>query len=494
MNDKTFLQALILGLGQVSSKILSLIFLFKLSNDLGKELMPLYAYAYIPYSIFADLSCLGFVPGISRLVAKMNVEDKNAQINYLLKVGSLVCLIIGLVFFTLMYLFHRQIISISLFNNLDNERFEFIRLNLFLASFSLIILPLINFYRGFLQGNMLMYPTSISLIIENLFKIVAYLILRRYFTTYSLINIAFLIYFGSYMISFIILFVSALPFLKGTKEKIEVIRIFFKYCIPFGIATMFFTIYQFIDSITLPLLMSKDSNYTVYMFETIRLIFLPIVISQSLGGILNPKISYLIKNNDYEKAQNIALKSTNLIIYILIGLMFLMQIFAKDIYYLFYQQENGEIILYNISYLILFFGLYKTLIGICLGVSRSSYLIIATIISAVFKYILNFILIKYYDYLGAIYANIISISICIFCAYYILNKDKIKIFISNLKTLIIASISIIFSVFIYTIIRVSFSLRNYPAYFNLAIYMFLILGLFYIFIYIFKHLKPLRIK
>ena len=56
MKDKTLLQALILGVGQVGAKILSLVFLFRFANDLGKSTMSLYAFAYVPFSLFADLA------------------------------------------------------------------------------------------------------------------------------------------------------------------------------------------------------------------------------------------------------------------------------------------------------------------------------------------------------------------------------------------------------------------------------------------------------
>ena len=58
MKDKTLLQALILGVGQVGAKILSLVFLFRFANDLGKSTMSLYAFAYVPFSCLLILLVL----------------------------------------------------------------------------------------------------------------------------------------------------------------------------------------------------------------------------------------------------------------------------------------------------------------------------------------------------------------------------------------------------------------------------------------------------
>ena len=49
--------------------------------------------------------------------------------------------------------------------------------------------------------------------------------------------------------------------------------------------------------ITLSILLPIEGYYTAFMFETIRLIFFPIVIAQALAGTLNPKINYLYNEN-----------------------------------------------------------------------------------------------------------------------------------------------------------------------------------------------------
>ena len=87
MKDRSLLQALILGLGQITSKILSLIFIFRFSKDLGQDGMSIYAYTYVPFSILADLSTFGFIPGTSKLVSKLKSENEELKISYLYKKG-----------------------------------------------------------------------------------------------------------------------------------------------------------------------------------------------------------------------------------------------------------------------------------------------------------------------------------------------------------------------------------------------------------------------
>ncbi len=494
MRDKTLLQALILGLGQVSAKVLSLIFLFIFSNDLGSNKMSLYALAYVPFSLFADLACLGLIPGTSKLVSKLIGDKKEDETYSLLKKGTIYCLFLGIIFFLFMLFFSNQILSISLFENYNDNDFKIIKLNLLLASLSLIILPLIHFYKGFLQGHLIMYPSSISIIIENLIKLFLYKISVKYNNNYTSIHIVFVIYFISYFVSFLILFFNVLKFYKKKKNKDHIIFSLIKTCIPFGISTMLFTIYQFIDSITLPTLYNEEGYYTAYMFETIRLIFFPIIIAQAIGGILNPKINYMFKEDKVLQAKKLAIKCSSLIIYILIPFMVIMRYFADDIYNLFYRQENGGIILYHVSILIIFFGIHKVLIGISLGLPKANYIIAATIISAIAKYILNYIFIPKFTYLGAIYATIIAVSICIFAAYYVLHKEGIVIFIKNIKDLIISFLTIFISLFIVIIFRVCFLLKAYPIYYSIILYSILIFGIYYILLKIIKQSYKLCIK
>ena len=157
MKDKTLLQALILGVGQVAAKILSLVFLFRFANDLGKDTMSLYAYAYVPFSLFADLACFGLIPGTSKIVSKLLGNKEEEKVNYLLKKGTIYCLFAGIVFFLFMLFFSRQILSVSLFDGYTEETFQVVRTNMLMASISLFILPIMHFYKGFLQGHLIMY-------------------------------------------------------------------------------------------------------------------------------------------------------------------------------------------------------------------------------------------------------------------------------------------------------------------------------------------------
>ena len=230
------------------------------------------------------------------------------------------------------------------------------------------------------------------------------------------------------------------------------------------------------------------------MFETIRLIFFPIVIAQALGGVLNPKINYMFQEDRIEEAKHIAERCSSLILYILIPFMILIRYFSNDIYNLFYKQENGATILYHISILIIFFGLHKVLIGISLGLPKAHYIIIATILSAIAKYILNYVLVPKFGYLGAIYATILAVSICILAAYYVLHREGICLFLKNIKDILLAGVCTLGSGFLVVLFRVCFLLNRYPAYYSVVLYSIMLMGVYYISLNLFKQTYKLCIK
>lgn len=483
MERKTIQQALILGIGQLTGKILSLIFLFRFANDLGSSGLTLYTYAYIPFSIFADLSAFGLIPGTSKAISRLIADNEKEKAYYLLKKGTFVCLAIGMIFFLFMLFFSRQILSVSLFEGVEHASFEQIRGNLLWASISLFVIPLLHFSKGFLQGFMKMYPSCFAIILENLVRVVLYIVFIPHIKQPNdIIHTVFLISFSGYGSSLLFILFFTFRYYRKKKQKFKAITYLYKIAIPYGCTTMFFTIYQLVDSITLSILLPKEGYYTAYMFETVRLIFFPIVLAQALGGALNPRINYLYQDKKEKEAAVLSKKCTSLILYILIPLILIMKYFSDEIYHLFYSQENGALIFYHISDLILFFGLYKVLIGISLGLPRAHYMVIATLLSGVAKYLLNVALIGSLEYRGAIYATEIATGICILASYYVLRREGIRLFVANLKSCLKGILYGVFSLLIVIFVRLFFSLRHYAQYYQILLYALLFFGLYALFL------------
>lgn len=487
MRNKVLIQALILGTGQVGGKILSLIFLFKFAQDVKPIGLYLYTYAYIPFSLFMDLSAFGLIPGVAKCVSKLLGSREENKIHYLLKSGTFFSLFLGIVFFIGLNLFNDKILAVSLYKGYTEEEYSIILNHLWIASYTLFIYPLISFYKGYLQGQLKMLPTAIAILAENLCRVLLYLYISKTIDI-SLIRNVFICNFISYLVSLILLFFFVCRDYFKRKDRFNAIYTLLKISLPFGMVTMFFTFYQLIDSITLSSLGIESHVYTAYMFETIRLIFIPIVLAQSVGGALNPKINVLYTNHKILEAKTVAVRLTNLMIYLLIPLVVVFKLYAKKLYGFFYAEESLYYILSDVSLFIFFIGFYKVMIGISQGVKKFNYIVISTFISSIAKVVLNIVLVPYYNYMGAVISTILAISICMVVSYYVLNDAKIKIAVSNLKAIMLSLAAILFSLFFSTIFRLTV-LLNFSAILETAlfcIFLFLFYVLFLSFLQMFK--------
>lgn len=488
MKNKLFLQALILGAGQVGGKILSLIFLFRFAQDVRPIGLHLYTYAYIPFSLFMDLSAFGLIPGTAKCVSRLLADNKDNKIHYLLKSGTVFSLFLGVVFFILLNIFNEKILGVSLYKGYTTEEYEIILKHLRLASYTLFLYPLISFYKGYLQGHLRMLPSAVAILAENICRVFLYLYISKT-VDLNLIGKVFICNFISYFVSLLLLLCFVFRDYFKDKLRFNAIGYLLRISLPFGVVTMFFTFYQLIDSITLSSLGLESHVYTAYMFETIRLIFIPIVLSQSVGGALNPKINVLCTNDRTEDAKRVAVRLTDLMIYLLVPLVMIYRLYAKELYSFFYQDDALYIILYDISVLIFFIGFYKVMIGIAQGAPKFNYIVISTCISGIAKIVLNILLVPYYNYVGAILATAIAIFICMMVSYYVLSKAKLNIFFHNLRALCIAGIAVAVALFFTTIFRLSVLLNRFSLWIEIVLasaVMLLFYLMFLCFIRLFK--------
>lgn len=481
LKNKTIYKTLTLITGQIGAKLLSLLFIYVLSKKMNNIGLFYYSYAFIPYSIFKDMSAFGLIPGISSLTSRLVSEDNKNKVNYLLKVGTYYSIFLGVLFFILLNMFGQSILSISLKDGYNDNDFNTILINIRVASLSLLIVPIINFYRGYLQGHLKILPTALSLILENLFKVILIIFVINIFNLDNL-RYALLFEFLGYILAFVILFIFICKDYKKKKEKFNAFYNIIKSTILYGVVTLFFTFYTFIDTLTLSSIGIESGIYTAYMFEAIRIVFLPITLAQSLGSVLNPKINSLIKRNKHDEVIKLVRASTNAAIIILVPLIAILKLYSKDIYAAFYHSNINYMVLFHLSDLILFIGFYKVLIGILNSLPKFNYIVFTTLISVVSKLILNYILGSRMGHLGIMYSTIISISVCIVISYYILYNSKIKILINNMSTLTMTIAVTFISSFISIIYRSIYIHSRFTFVIELILYSIIFIGIYLVFI------------
>ena len=169
MKDNSFKVSLVFAFSQVVGRILFLIYIFVFSRYAKSEGIDIYTKIYIPFSLLSDLAILGIFPGTSKIASSLK-DDLERR--HFLKKGTILMILIGVFFFVLLEFNTETFMALSL-----NQDPSLIYYGLKISAFSLLILPLLNFYRGYLQGSLKVYPQSISIIIEQGIRTILVLII-----------------------------------------------------------------------------------------------------------------------------------------------------------------------------------------------------------------------------------------------------------------------------------------------------------------------------
>ncbi len=161
---QSFLQgALILMMGTLIVKVVSLLFKIPITNMLSEAAMSYFENAYTFFTLFSTLASAGFPVAISKIVAENNVQGKFSDTKKILRLSLYLFLGTGLLFSFLMFLGAEKFAVI-----INNEGAA---LSIMALSPAVFFLCLMSAYRGYYQGLRNMVPTATSQIIEAVVKL-----------------------------------------------------------------------------------------------------------------------------------------------------------------------------------------------------------------------------------------------------------------------------------------------------------------------------------
>ena len=176
MKKNNFIQgAFIATFGIVMTKIIGILYVIPFYQIIGDKGGALYGYAYNIYNIFLNISYAGIPIAMSKITSEYNAlglyEDKKQAF----KIGIKIALILSVISFLILFIF-APFISYLIIGNVDggNTREE-IALVIRIISTAMLIVPVLSIYRGYFQGHKYIKPTSISQIIEQIFRVIVIL-------------------------------------------------------------------------------------------------------------------------------------------------------------------------------------------------------------------------------------------------------------------------------------------------------------------------------
>ncbi len=167
--------AAILAAGVVVLKILGAIYKIPLRNIIGETGYGYFFAAYTIYNFFLTISTAGLPVALSRMISEANTLGRPRQARRTFRVATGLLGILGLIFSLLMFLFPTEMAVAFVSKAMVSQC-------VYAISPAVLLICLTSAFRGYIQGNGNMTPTTVGQIIEVLVKVVVGLAVAIWFT------------------------------------------------------------------------------------------------------------------------------------------------------------------------------------------------------------------------------------------------------------------------------------------------------------------------
>lgn len=411
--------AIVLTVSMLISKIIGAVYRIPLTNILGAEGMGMYQLVFPVYALMLTLSSGAMPVAVSRLVAEQNSVKGKCGIYAAAKI---ILLLFGFAGF--LFLISFAPVFAFLQGNSD------IKYGYYAIAPSIIAVSAIAGLRGYFQGSLNMYPTSVSHITEQIFKLILGLTFSVLFSERGLIFSVCGALTGitlSEITTFAILYFIFLK--KGERIKVNPFenlkangKKILKIASPVLLGSLIFPLTQFADSFLIVNILTFNGHtqsYATVLYGLLTgpvnsLINLPVVLSLTVAVVALPSVTKLRLNHDIESLKKFNEFSLKTSLFATVPFAVFFVFFSNGIMGLLYPSFSANELfvsskLLSISALnIIFFSQIQIYTSIFQALDRLYEPVKITAAGAVLKFVLNIVLIVFFDIEGAAFASVIS--------------------------------------------------------------------------------------
>lgn len=309
MKNKTFIKgAAILVICNLIGKVIGAVYRIPLAQIVGGVGMGQYQLVFPLYCLILTISTSGIPIAISKLVAEFNAEKRQADSKRLLKISLLI--LSGLsVFGALLVALGARVIS-----NLQGNPSVYVCY--YAIAPAIVFVGILSALRGYFQGNLLMFPTAVSGLIEQLVKMILGLLFAtklvhlgvEYAVLGALMGIS-ISEFAACLFLAICYFAYSRKLSKNSLESSRSYRFLSKQLlslsVPITLGGLVSPITSMVDSLLVVnlLMMGGMSNFSATTMLGLQsgvvepLLNLPVVIAISLTTVLLPSLSSISKQS-----------------------------------------------------------------------------------------------------------------------------------------------------------------------------------------------------
>lgn len=441
-NNRFFKGAVILVVCNLIGKVLGAVYRIPLAKIVGAVGMGQYQLVFPLYTLILTVSTSGIPTSISKLVAEFNSKGRQKDTRRLLFISILILTFISIVGFVVIVLGAKSVSALQ-----GNSGAYICYYGIAPA---VLFVGVLSAFRGYFQGNLLMFPTAISGLIEQVFKIVAGLSLALEFSKLGVEYGVFGALLGvsvSEFISFVFLFVCYLIYSK--KHKITEFNEIYSYrilaknllvsAVPITLGGLISPITSLIDSLLIVNVLMfagfSSENATVMLGVQSGvvepLVNIPVILAVSISTVILPNISYLRQKGSKEEVKNLIEKGYQTTLSIALACAVCFVVFGEQIItFLYGSNFDFDELLMAVKLLMLgslnvvALSLVQVSASVLQGLDESNYSVKMLVIGCILKIVLDVLLVRNpsVNIFGATLSGVISYFLVFMFNYFKIKK------------------------------------------------------------------------
>lgn len=483
MKKSSFVEGTFIAtLAIVLTKILGMIYVIPFYAIVGVKGSALYAYAYNIYNIFLDISSVGLPIAMSKLINEYNTLGKMDAKIRAYRISKKLMGFIAVALFIILIVFAPTIAKILLGNLKGGNTVSDVAFAIRCVSFAILVVPFLSIEKGYLQGHKIINISSISQILEQIFRIVV--ILGGSYLVVNILNKSVTLavgisVFGAFVGGLVAYFYIKYKINKNKSElgldktykkdgisNEEICKKILAYAIPFIIINTVSSCYNFID-MTLILrtmeylkMSASDVEFITSSVATwapkINMIVTSLAMGMSTSFIPIMVSSYTLK--DWDDVNNKFNQAIQILLLISIPTTIGLSLLSSEVWSVFYGPSNyGSMILALNVFTGLFINIYMISSSAVQGLNKFKIVYLSAITGFVTNALLDVPIMLLYNkigippFLGAITSSIIGYLLSIIIIFVALKKECKLNYTETFKVLgklIIPVVAMIFVVLI----------------------------------------------
>lgn len=432
------------------TKFLGIVYVIPFNELVGETGGTLYTFGYVPYNILLSISTIGLPLAVAKMVSKYNALDDYYTGIRVFRTSIIFMIITGFVSFLIMF-FSADFLANQMITSKNETAISVddVALVMRMVSFALLIIPAMSIFRGFFQGHQSMGPTAVSMLIEQIVRIIfllvsTFLVVKVFKDTLAkAVGFATFAAFIGGLASLVVLILywqrrkgNILKQVHNQKHKRvipvkDILRELLSYSGPFVLIGLATTLYQLIDMYTFERAMVASGRGDIWdiAFAVIntyghKLVIIPVTIATGMSAALLPALTRSFTRKETPQLFNQINQALQIIIILVvpaaIGLLMLSDVAYGTLFKLTNIEIAGPLLAWYAP-TALFFALFVVSTSMLQGINQQNFAILSLGVGLLLKLTLNTTLIHTFGEKGAVFGTALGVG-----AAVILNLWRIK--------------------------------------------------------------------